>query len=490
MKRSRDRRPVSVGTVFMLAMLAVVLAGSVLVLGRLSSGGSVDLSKLNMKALDLGGRQEKEVKAGNDTGTSRTSKEQTPSFPENPGSKTSSPDSGRTEQAQTAVKADAESVQDATAGVSAGIPGAEKEPAGEQAKKKTSAAKKESETEETKESGSYRLTVAGSIAVEGEILKNAWNADSGTYDFSDIMMLLKPELEGRMNAVFLENTLSENGKANDTTTPAYFADLLQEAEFNIAACGFSGAYDRGPEGIESTWMTLDERGILPIGIRTGDNQNIHEIKTVNGVKTAFLQYTGTVPLKTRKKMVKADNTQMIPEAEESLIADEIHAVREQGAEAVIVFLKWGKTGNKPDESQRELAVQIAEAGADMIIGSGSRIPQGAEYLEGKNGEKILCAWSLGSLLTGDRNNAKHMAGYLLHVTVRKNGQGGVDILAPEYSPVYTWKYKQDGRYYYRCLASDQTAPDGMDAEQQKIMTKAFQTVRETLENSPLTLRNR
>ena len=83
-----------------------------------------------------------------------------------------------------------------------------------------------------------------------------------------------------------------------------------------------------------------------------------------------------------------------------------------------------------------------------------------------------------------------MAGYLLNVTVRRNGKGGADILAPEYTPVYTWKYKQDGRYYYRCLASDQPVPDGMDSEQQKTMSKAEKAVSDVLAASPLTLRSR
>ena len=157
---------------------------------------------------------------------------------------------------------------------------------------------------------------------------------------------------------------------------------------------------------------------------------------------------------------------------------------------MIVLLKWGKTDNKPDSKQQELAAQIAKAGADLIIGNGSRIPQGAEYLSGKDDRKVLCIWSLGSLLTGDRTNPKHMAGYLLNVTIRKNGKGGADILAPEYTPVYTWKYKQDGRYYYRCLASDQPVPDGMDSEQQKTMAKAEKTVSDVLAGSPLSLRSR
>ena len=463
MKKGDKRRPLSLGTVFMLSLLAVVLIGSAAVLGRLSSGASVDLSKLNMEILDL---QNGLQKSGNDSdeGAGQGSKqaEKPSGFPEKPGN-ASITDSGT----QNEDEAGFNPIQQA--GIRTDRPAAD------------------NKTAETAAAGVFTLTVGGAVSLEGEVLKNAWNTDSKTYDLSDTMLLLKPELQGNLNAVFLENILTDNDKANDTVAPEDLADLLQESGFSMAACGFSKAYDKGTDGIAGTWMALDERGILVTGIRLQDKQNTPEVRTINGIKTAFLQYTGTVPQKTRKKMAKSDTTRMVPEAEISLITEEIDTVRKQGAEAVIILMKWGKTDNKPDNSQRELAVQIAKAGADLIIGSGSRIPQGAEYLEGQNGAKVLCIWSLGALLTGDR---KHTSGYLFHVTIRKNAYGGIDILAPEYTPVYTWKYKQDGRYYYRCLASDLPVPDGMDSEQQKAMSKAEKTVSETLAGSPLALRSR
>ena len=467
MKKDDKRRPLSVGTVFMLGMLAVVLVGSAVVLGRLSSGASVDLSKLNMQFLDL---QNGQQAGGNDTkapaAAAGKQAQKTSGFPGAPANAVVSSASTSTENTNEEKPENTKQTETA----------------------ESSAAKVEEK--ETPASGSFTLTVAGTVSLEGEVLKNSWNADSKAYDLSDIMLLLKPELHGDLNAVFLENILSDTDKANDTVAPEALADLLQDAGFRAAAGGFSKAYDKGPEGIAGTWMTLDERSIIPTGIRPEDRQDKLEIITVNGVKTAFLQYTGTVPSKTRKKMINAGTTRMVPEAEIDLITEEIDAARAQGAEAVIVLLKWGKTDNKPDSKQQELAAQIAKAGADMIVGSGSRIPQGAEYLPGKDDRKVLCIWSLGSLLTGDRTNPKHMAGYLLNVTVRKNSKGGADILAPEYTPVYTWKYKQDGRYYYRCLASDQPVPDGMDSEQQKTMAKAEKAVSDVLAGSPLSLRSR
>ena len=468
MRRNGRSRPLSFGSVFMLVMLAVVLVGSAVVLGRLSSGASVDLSKLKMQILDLqGGQQEPGSGSGKTAAAAETQAEKPAGFPETSGSasvtsSTSEDKTSGTPDTDRQPQNPAGGASDTNQPTSAGNDGGE----------------------------SYTLTVAGTVCLEGEVLKNSWNTDAKAYDLADIMMLLKPELQGDLNAVFLENILSDSEKVSEPVAPGELVDLLQEAGFGTVACGYSKAYDKGPEGVGVTWMALDERGILPTGIRPEDQQDRPEILTVNGVKTALLQYTGTVPAKTRKKMEKAGTTGMVPAAEAGLIAREIEAARGQGAEAVIVLLKWGKTDSKPDSSQRELAAAIAKAGADLIIGSGSRIPQGAEYLEGQDGAKVLCVWSLGTLLTGDRSNPRHMAGWLLHVTIWKNGKGGAEILAPEYSPVYTWKYKQDGRYYYRCLASDQPAPDGMDSEQQKTMAKAEKAVSEILEGSPVERRIR
>ena len=438
MKQRKNRRPLSAGTVFMLILSVAVIAGSAVVLGRLSSGASVDLSKLKMNLLDLDNGEDLDGDQMPAV-TQATAEYPTPQVIQLP-AETKAPQQGEN------------SVSEST--------------------------------------GSFTLTVAGSLSFSDEIRKNCWSSDSKTNDYSDIMMLLKPELHSDVNIVFLENILSGSEKVSDVIAPESVADLLSEAGFNLAACGFSQAWAKGSDGIGSTWMALEERNIFPTGIRTEEEQNRLEIKTINGVKTAFLQYTGTVPSKTRKAMDKAGQNACVPEAEASLIASEIETARKQGAEAVIIMLKWGKTDKAPSKEQRKLAEEIAGAGADLIIGSGSRIPQGAEYLTGKNGKSVLCVWSLGSLLTGDRNSPKHMAGYLLHLTIRSDGKGGADILAPEYTPVYAWKYKQDGRYYYRCVASDRPIPDGMDSEQQKTMAKAETAVREALQDSPLMIREK
>ena len=435
MKRGRNgpKRKLSAGTVFMLVLLVVTLAGSALVIGRLSSGASVDLKKLKVDLLDI-----QETPGTEPTDETKAKTDETAKQPGN--DKVTPPPE-----------------------INAALP----------AEKKGS---------------TFTLTAAGSIALTGEVRKNSWTSESRVYDYSDVMMLLAPKIRADANIVFTENLFCDKYKVNDTVAQESAANLVREAGFGYAACGFSQAYSHGKDGIETTLMALDERGITPIGLRYADDNDIPGIRTIGGVKTVFLQYTATVSSKTRKTMEKDGTAGMIPAADPETIARDISTARERGAEAVIVLFHWGRIGKDPDSGQKELASAAAQAGADLIIGNGSHVPQSTEYLTGRDGRSILCAWSLGSLLSGDRGNAKRMSGYLLHVTIRSNGQGGVDVLNPEYTPVYTWKYKQDGRYYYRCIAIDGSVPDGMDAEQIKSMNRAAEAVAAAMKSSPLSRR--
>ena len=426
-----EKRKLSAGTKFMLILMAVVLAGSALVLGRLSSGASVDLSRLKMNVIDLQDQSD--------------------------GTATADITAAGAEEKEVPVQVTA------------------------------AATVTEAPVQRNNEAG-FTLTIGGSISLSGEVRKNSRSTDAKVADYADVMMLLSPRIRSHVNIVFFENILSDSHKASDTVAPGQAATLLTEAGFDMAACGFSQAFACGKDGVEATLMSLDRQGITALGVHYADQAGSPEIRTINGVRTAFLQYTSTIPAKTRKTMIKDGTEGMIPEAELSLITEDINLARQQGAEAVIVLISWGKTGKEPDKAQRELAAGIAAEGADLIVGCGSHIPQAAEYLTGKDGGSVLCVWSLGSLLSGDRTNIKRMSGYLLHVTVRSNGQGGAMVLNPEYTPVYTWKYKQDSRFYYRCIPSDGNAPDGMDSEQRKTMARSAETVINVLKDGPVSER--
>lgn len=416
----RQKRKISAGTLIMLIAAIMVLAATVYVLARLSSGTQVDLTRLRPGTVDI------------------TEKERTE---ENPGP------TARPAAEPTAVPAAEE------------VPPTTEQPG-----------------------RSLTLTVGGTVSLAGEVRTNSYYSDVKQYDYYDIMTLLRKELQADLNIIFLENILSTDQKATDVIAAGAAASMLKAAGIDAAACGFSKAFDKAETGVQSTGKLLNEYGIKPLGIYENVSDSVR-VTEINGVKIALLQYTDTIAAANRKKMTRNGQNGLVPPADAETIGADIANARKQGCDAVIVLLHWGTVGKAPVKAQRTLAQQIADAGADLIIGSGSRIVSGTEVLTAaETGKEVLCAWSLGTVLSGDRSSIKRIAGMLLHVTIYTEN-GKTEIHDCSYTPLYTWKYKMDGRYYYRCLAANGTVPDGMDSDQQKSMKKAADAVREVMKNS-------
>ena len=426
--RKPEKRKISAGTVAVLLLTLVILGGTVFVWLRLSSGKTVDLSSLKPEVEDL------QVKAGNMN-----------EIPESSRAVTSTPVVVATQTP---------------------------EPYGPE------------DTEQEPEVRSFTLTAAGTVSLAGEVRKNSYSSDAKQYDYYDTMALLKKELDSDLNIVFTENLYSGEEKSTDLTAPEAAASMLKAAGFNAAACGYSKAFDKGETGIASTRKVLEENGIRPIGIYENDGAEHIPVFSENGIMTALLQYTDTIPAATRKSMTKNGLGGTVPAADTEAIAADIARARDMGCDAVLVFRNWGKTGRGPDKNMKKLVQAIADAGADLIIGSGNRIVSGAEMLTAaETGRQVLCVWSLGTTLSGDRNNVKRIAGMLLQATVTVT-DGQTEIRDVRYIPLYTWKYRQDSRYYYRCLAADREAPDGMDSEQKKMMKKAADAVHDAMKDTP------
>ena len=177
---------------------------------------------------------------------------------------------------------------------------------------------------------------------------------------------------------------------------------------------------------------------------------------------------------------------------DAMLAD-VQNARKQGADIVIVSLNWGKvSASKPTAEQKTIAQQLADAGADVIIGAGSRVVQPITWLSSKdangNTKHTLCAWSLGSLINESRKDG-NVLGMLLHLQIHYDGKD-ISFQKVSYTPTYIWRYKQDNQYYYRIAVSDQPAPDGMSDDQIGYMQKALTNLQKYLGDSPVTLRTK
>ncbi len=97
----------------------------------------------------------------------------------------------------------------------------------------------------------------------------------------------------------------------------------------------------------------------------------------------------------------------------------LRAVRraDRGADVVVVYAHWGIQGQRcPSVEQRELAADLAEAGADIVIGSHAHVLQGDGLLRAR-GRDPYVAYGLGNFAWYTQDPATAATG-ILTLTVR------------------------------------------------------------------------
>ena len=188
-----------------------------------------------------------------------------------------------------------------------------------------------------------------------------------------------------------------------------------------------------------------------------------------------------------------DRAYAVGELELSVIQEEITAARNAGAQVVLVSLCWGKeSATKPTNEQKELAQAIADAGADILLGVNPKAVQTVEILTADRGDgryhPVLCAYSLGSLLTSERQQRTNLAGVLLHATVEYDP--ATDTVAFDgltYTPTYNWRTKENGVYRYRVYPSNLAEyPADVNKDQLNIMAKCRKIIQDVMADSGFT----
>ncbi len=339
--------------------------------------------------------------------------------------------------------------------------------------------------------GNVTMTFGGTVAIEGKVRQAAYLSDSKQYDFADLLRLISPYMDSDINCAFAENLLLDDQKVSSLIVPSGAADAFRTSGIDTVCLGFPKAYDKGSDALGATITALMEYGLNVRGAWTNEPTDPSEyfIRTGN-LNVAILQYTSALSDTGKRSIKKSGESWALPEADPDRIAEDISNVKAGGADIVVVCLHWGETGTKaPTKKQRTLAQTIAENGADLIIGTGSRVVQNIEYLTVKKDDgtdrSVLCAWSLGSLIC-ENSNASRSAGVLLKLELNCDTEGNVTVRTAHYIPTYVWQYKQDGLLYFKTVAADRNHPDGLTSNETKNMEKAAKIIETALNGSPVT----
>ncbi|MDE6750238.1 MAG: CapA family protein [Lachnospiraceae bacterium] len=274
-------------------------------------------------------------------------------------------------------------------------------------------------TEEEPESEEYDITL---MAIGDNLLHmgivNTGKQSDGSYDYSFLFENISAYLDKadikviNQETIFAGNELGFSGFPT-FNSPTEVGDAIAAAGFNVVLHATNHAADQGIKGIEhcvSFWEQHPE--ILVAGIAGEEPVLDIPLVEVGDIKFAILNYTygpnsETIGPSLRKhlnmlcnydeKTGRIDFTTLNPN-----VTEDIEAAKEV-ADIVIVFPHWGtEYKTTPSKYQVKFAQEMAEAGADLIIGTHPHVPQPVEWITAENGNRTLCYYSLGNYVSSQK----------------------------------------------------------------------------------------
>ena len=255
-----------------------------------------------------------------------------------------------------------------------------------------------------------RIQFAGDILIHDGPLAAARTGDN-TYNFRPFLTHIRPYIDGDLTLANMESPVDARGNNYRTqgwplfNAPFEILDALQYAGFNHLISSNNHAFDKGFDGLVATAENFERAGIAHTGISVDeDDFNTPTIIDVNGIQIGIVAYTyssnglefkvpdAMLPFAVRRfRDYVADDVPKILEAVEDL--------RAAGAELTIVSLHWGaEYVDEPTAVQKQIARELGEGGADIIMGHHSHTVQPIEWYYREDGSRSLIIYSLGNFL--------------------------------------------------------------------------------------------
>ena len=177
----------------------------------------------------------------------------------------------------------------------------------------------------------------------------------------------------------LETPTSPDHPVQNSGAPPKFnepVEMLDGLPFDLLQLNNNHSYDVGDDGIAATKREVLNRGMETTGL------NEHALVTVQGTQIGFMAYTWGL---NGREDVSTHELFIVPfghigeEIDLSTMETQIAAMKERGAEYIVLLLHWGfEYEYYPEPHFMQLARRMIAMGADVIVGHGPHVVQPAE----------------------------------------------------------------------------------------------------------------
>ena len=271
------------------------------------------------------------------------------------------------------------------------------------------------------------------------------------YDFRPMYENIRAQISQADLAFINQETLMAGASFGYSGYPTFNSPQqlgydLCEIGFDVVSIANNHMADKGAAGLEATitfWKSLSEQITMIGGYMNQADYDTPRVIEKNGIKIAFLAYTyGSNGL-------SIYNTQAIlPYLSEETVRRQVTTAKEV-ADVVIVSAHWGDDNGQPiNEKQRSFSQLFADLGVDVILGHHPHLIQPIAWLNGSDGHRTLCFYSLGNLLS-EMDAAKNMVGGIASFDIVLQGQH-VQIENVLFTPTvffFNARYRDTKLYY-------------------------------------------
>lgn len=248
-----------------------------------------------------------------------------------------------------------------------------------------------------------RLLATGDLVMHPPVYQNA-PVNDGVYDLTGLFAPVAKEIRRADLAM-----VNFEGPADPSLPPEGYpvfnnpkglATALKDAGFQAVATANNHALDAGLSGVPATLETIENAGLTPFGTRRIPDEGI-AVMDINGIKIGLCgwseMYNGF------EQNLDATTLPLVSPLTEEHIKADIARLRKQGAEFIIAWPHWGdEYQTLPNDRQKAWAQIIADAGADLILGSHPHVLEPGQWLTAKDGRKVYCFYSMGNAMSNQR----------------------------------------------------------------------------------------
>lgn len=261
----------------------------------------------------------------------------------------------------------------------------------------------------------------GDIMQHDSQIADAYDEQTGSYDYGPCFQYIKPYIQGVDVAVGnLEVTLAGKPYKGypQFSAPDELLVALKNMGLDVIVTANNHSADRGKAGIERTISLLDSFGIAHTGTfrNRSEKDRLHPlIVERQGFRLAILNYTyGTNGLPVGKPNI-------VNLLDTGAIRRDLQKARALKPDAIIVFPHWGlEYQSHPSIEQKRITELCFKYGAQLVIGAHPHVLQPMEWRQDRN---QVVAYSLGNFVSGQRKRYTD-GGALLRVQLEKVASPG------------------------------------------------------------------